>query len=96
MKAVQEFKLEDFRTLNYKYSEERLKREELEAENAQLKKELALRRQPSHERIEIQRDERGFKYTLYRLEFNEKYSKTYESRDHVQEFMSEGNGKAGN
>ena len=95
VKAVQEFKLEDFRTLNYKYSEERLKREELEAENAQLKKELALRRQPSHERIEIQRDERGFKYTLYRLEFNEKYSKTYESRDHVQEFITASGCNAG-
>ena len=95
VKAVQEFKLEDFRTLNYKYSEERLKREELEAENAQLKKELALRRQPSHERIEIQRDEKGFKYTLYRLKFNEKYSKTYESRDHVQEFITASGCNAG-
>jgi hypothetical protein len=92
VKAVQEFKLEDFLSLNYKYNEERLKREELEAENAQLKKELALCKQPSHERIEIKKDEKGFKYTMYRLmdgEFHEVFSKTYESRNHVQDFAND-------
>ena len=90
--AAREFKLEDFRSLNYKYNEERLKREKLEEENALLKKKLEVCMQPPDGRIEIRKEgHKRYKYTMYRYigdTPHKVFSNAYDSKDCIQDFIN--------
>ena len=87
IKAVKEIKHHDFRMLNSMYETERLKRETLEVENARLKKLLA-----SSGHIEIKTVEKRYKYAMYSFADGtprEIFSRTYDTKDRVQDFIKE-------
>jgi hypothetical protein len=94
IKAVQMFKNEDFRSLNSKYEQERLKREELEEENARLKLQLALakgaHKQVTEGCIIIEKEDKPFTYkmgTYVDGVFHEIFSRKYASRDCLADFI---------